>query len=321
VTVSGIVRVGRRKRTPRCRKIALGNGGSRVHVERVGHDAPRQHPSVLRTEARVERKRALLSSVVVAVIGVVAVVALLRIREEQSPSSPPEVPRRLLGDTSKRLADTSRSMKLRSRKRRASPVERAIGGLSPGQVRYEGPDTMVVASAATVSVKVAREAQFAATPTPSHGQVVTAPTRVGDSAKVCLGADSADFRISMGLCATQPITSDTNNVWSWLVTPLRAGKRLLHVRVEALLARLPGKAVFDSSYTVVVAVAPRTLGERAKSWLTTTKVILAAIAAILTSIVLIRKKLHELFSRLTKKRRQHSKVDPPSPPHWHGRSP
>jgi len=96
---------------------------------------------------------------------------------------------------------------------------------------------------------------------------------------------------------------------------------LLHVRVEALLARLPGKAVFDSSYTVVVAVAPRTLGERAKSWLTTTKVILAAIAAILTSIVLIRKKLHELFSRLTKKRRQHSKVDPPSPPHWHGRSP
>ncbi len=177
-------------------------------------------------------------------------------------------------------------------------VETAVEQLSPGQVRYEGPDTMVVDSTVRVVVKVAKATQFSpAVPNP-HEHVVTAPTRVGDSASVCLDGGAVDFQIRPSVCRTQVVTSDTNNAWSWLVTPLRAGRKVLQVHVEALLANMPHKAVFDSTYVVTVTVAPRSFIDRARDALATWQVILAAVAALLGSAVLISKNLRALIASI-----------------------
>ena len=175
-----------------------------------------------------------------------------------------------------------------------SSVDAAVERLSSGQVRYEGPDTMVVDSTVAVVVKLAKATQFSpAVPAP-HEQVLTAPTKMGYSASVCLDGSAVDFQIRPRVCRTQVVTSDTSNVWSWLVTPLRAGQKLLQVRVEALLANMPHKAVFDSTYVVTVTVAPRSFIDHAKDLLATWQVILAGIAALLGSAVAISKNLREL---------------------------
>ena len=179
-----------------------------------------------------------------------------------------------------------------------SAVETAVEQLSPGHVRYEGPDTMVVDSTVRVVVKVAKATQFSpAVPNP-HEHVVTAPTRVGDSANVCLNSGAVDFQISPPSCRTQVVTSDTNNAWSWLVTPLRAGQKVLQVHLQALLANMLHKAVFDSTYVVTVTVAPRSFIDRAKDALATWQVILAAVAALLGSAVLISKNLRALIASI-----------------------
>jgi hypothetical protein len=176
-----------------------------------------------------------------------------------------------------------------------SPVDIAVRQLSPGQVRYEGPDTMEVGTPANVLVKLARATQFSLTPGVPHQHVVTAPTKIGDSARVCLEADSSDFRLTPNPCATQVVASDTNNVWSWLVRPLRPGERLLNVRVWALLANMPGKAVFDSTYSIVVTVAPRSLAEKVKDALLTWQGILAALGGVVAALALISEKARSLI--------------------------
>jgi len=184
-----------------------------------------------------------------------------------------------------------------------SSVDTAVEHLSPGQVRYEGPDTMVVGSTVSVVVKLATATQFSpAVPRP-HEQVLTAPTKMGDSASVCLDGGAVDFQIRPPLCSTQVVTSDTNNVWSWLVTPLRAGQKMLQLRVEALLANMPHKAVFDSTYVVTVTVAPRTFIDRAKDALATWQVILAGVAAVLAAAVAISKNLRALIKSIFRRRR------------------
>ena len=161
---------------------------------------------------------------------------------------------------------------------------------------------MVVDVAARVVVKLAKATQFLhAIPQP-HQQVLTAPTKVGDSANVCLDASALDFQIRPSPCSTQVVTSDTNNAWSWLVTPLRPGEKLLQVHVEALLANMPHKAVFDSTYVVTVTVAPRSLIDRVKDALATWQGILAGVAAILASAVAISKNLRELVLSVFRRR-------------------
>src|SRR6266571_3173651 len=112
-------------------------------------------------------------------------------------------------------------------------------------------------------------------------QVVTAETKVGDSARVCLSANPAAFTITAptGACSTQSVTSGTANHWSWTVTPLRAGTGLLQVQVTALFAGMPGKVEFDSTYSVVVRVAPRPLLTRVTDFLKSWEGILTSLAA------------------------------------------
>ena len=163
----------------------------------------------------------------------------------------------------------------------ASAVDVAQSRLSPGQVRYTGPDTMVVDSSVQVHVSLAKGTRFAPTaPTPGR-QVVTAETKVGDSARVCLSANPAAFTITAptGACSTQSVTSGTANHWSWTVTPLRAGTGLLQVQVTALFAGMPGKVEFDSTYSVVVRVAPRPLLTRVTDFLKSWEGILTSLAA------------------------------------------
>ena len=181
-------------------------------------------------------------------------------------------------------------------------MDTAVAQLSPGQVRYEGPDTMVVGSTVRVLVKLARATQFSPAVPPPHEQVLTAPTKIGDSASVCLDGSARDFQITPSSCCTQVVTSDTSNVWPWLVTPLQAGQKVLQVRVEALLANMPHKAVFDSTYVVTVTVAPRSFIDRAKDALATWQVILAGVAAVLASAVAISKNLRALVVSIFRRR-------------------
>lgn len=185
-----------------------------------------------------------------------------------------------------------------------SPVDSALRQLSPGQVRYEGPDTMVVGTPANVLVKIAKAAQFSPAPGVPHQQVVTAPTRIGDSARVCLEADSGDFGITPSPCATQVVGSDTNNVWSWLVRPLRPGERLLNVRVSALLANMPGKAVLVSTHRIMVNVAPRSFAEKVKDWLSTWQGVVVTLATVLGGLVTTSEKARALLFGWSKRKRK-----------------
>jgi len=183
-----------------------------------------------------------------------------------------------------------------------SSVDTAVEQLSQGQVRYEGPDTMVVDSTVHV-VKLAKATQFRPAVPPPHEQVLTARTRIGDSANVCLDGSALDFQIRPPSCRAQVVTSDTSNVWLWLVTPLRAGQKVLQVHVEALLANMGHKGVFDSTYAVTVNVAPRTYIERANDALARWKVILAGVAAVLASAIAISKNVRALLLSLFRRRR------------------
>ncbi len=78
---------------------------------------------------------------------------------------------------------------------------------------------------------------------------------------------------------------------------------MLQLRVEALLANMPHKAVFDSTYVVTVTVAPRTFIDRAKDTLATWQVILAGVAAVLASAVAISKNLRALVVSIFRRRR------------------
>ena len=73
------------------------------------------------------------------------------------------------------------------------------------------------------------------------------------------------------------------------VTPLHAGQGLLQVQVMALFAGLSGKVEFDSSYSVIVQVAPQSflgwLTDFLKSW----EGILTSIAASVGAVVGILK--------------------------------
>ena len=225
----------------------------------------------------------------------------------------------MMGDTSHKMAaDTSKAAPdHRPPRKHAKPppkhakgdhggpssVDTAVAQLSPGQVRYEGPDTMVVGSTASVVVKLARATQFSPAVPPLHEQVLTTHTKIGDSASVCLDGSASDFQISPPLCRTQVVASDTSNIWSWLVTPLRAGQKMLQLRVEALLANMSHKAVFDSTYVVTVTVAPRTFIDRAKDALATWQVILAGVAAVLAAAVAISKNLRALIKSIFRRRR------------------
>jgi len=249
--------------------------------------------------------------------------------EQQTRQPPPDtsttVPdTMMMSDTSHvTMADTSRTLDHKPPPKHAKPppkhakpppkhakgdhegpasVDTAVAQLSSGQVRYEGPDTMVVDSTVPVVVKLARATQFSPAVPHPHEQVLTAPTKMGDSASVCLDGGAVDFQIRPPLCRTQVVTSDTNNVWSWLVTPLRAGQKVLQVHVEALLANMPHKAVFDSTYFVTVTVAPRSFIDRVKEALATWQVILAAVAAVLGSAVLISKNLRALIASIFRRR-------------------
>ena len=172
---------------------------------------------------------------------------------------------------------------------RARPPDVAEGELSRGQVRYEGPDTMVVESPATIIVRLARGTTFVPTPPVPGRTVVTAETKMGDSARVCLHGDPAAFTIVPTNCSTQSVTSNAANKWSWNVTPHQSGIRSLQVQVMALLARMPGKVEFDSTYSVVVLVAPRPLLTRVGDFLKSWQGILASLAAIVASIAAILK--------------------------------
>jgi len=148
---------------------------------------------------------------------------------------------------------------------------------------------MVVESPATVVVRLARGTTFVPTPRVQGRSIVTAETKMGDSARVCLHGDPAAFTIVPTNCSTQSVTSDTANKWSWNVTPHQAGIRSLQVQVMALLARMPGKVEFDSTYSVVVRVAPRPLLTRVGDFLKSWQGILASLAAIAASIAAILK--------------------------------
>ena len=244
------------------------------------------------------------------------VLALVAIGACQRPEQKP--PQAVLPDTSNLMADTSHGpLDHTPPPRHAKPppkhaagddggpssVDTAVERLSSGQVRYEGPDTMVVESTVRVVVKLAKATQFSPAVSPPHEQVVTAATKIGDSASVCLDGSAEDFQITPPPCRTQVVTSDTSNAWSWLVTPLRSGERPLEVRVEALLAGMPHKAVFDSTYVVTVTVAPRGFIDRAKDALATWQVILAGVAAVLGSAVAISKNVRALVLSIFRRRR------------------
>ena len=230
--------------------------------------------------------------------------------EQQTTETPADTSQKMMADTAKAAPDHrpppthAKPPPKHAKDDHGGPssVDTAVEHLSPGQVRYEGPDTMVVGSTVSVVVKLATATQFSpAVPRP-HEQVLTAPTKMGDSASVCLDGGAVDFQIRPPLCSTQVVTSDTNNVWSWLVTPLRAGQKMLQLRVEALLANMPHKAVFDSTYVVTVTVAPRTFIDRAKDTLATWQVILAGVAAVLASAVAISKNLRALVVSIFRRR-------------------
>jgi hypothetical protein len=165
-------------------------------------------------------------------------------------------------------------------------VDVEVDRLTPGQVRYTGPDTMVVGSTVSVSVELFKRVPVAKPPPVPGKQIFTAETSIGDSAEVCLVSNPADFTISGpdGACSKQAVGTGVDNLWSWLVTPLKPGMRTLRIRVSALLASMPPHTVYDSSYTVVVRVAPRSLVSRAAGFLKTGWGLVVSIAGGLTVI-------------------------------------
>jgi hypothetical protein len=68
------------------------------------------------------------------------------------------------------------------------------------------------------------------------------------------------------------------------VTPSNPGTKTLQIKVTALLASMPGRTVFDTAYTVVVRVAPRSLNSRVGDFLKTGWGIVVSMAGGLAAI-------------------------------------
>jgi hypothetical protein len=167
----------------------------------------------------------------------------------------------------------------------APTVESQVKALSPADLSVRGIDSLRAHVSSQVVVRIAKPVTHADSealknlPATKEG-VYHARATVGDSARVCLrGATAGDFEVqsNFGECSTQPITRDNPPEWSWLVTPLRDGKRTLVVSVEALLVAAPSRK-FQEFYPVAVQVGDSD-GAWAK-WLVGIGAIVSAVAAI-----------------------------------------
>ena len=151
---------------------------------------------------------------------------------------------------------------LRSTSKEAA-ADQILSTLRPGRIAYDPPKTMKVAVPVRVQVRIGELtgndaalekkllAGFERPNLPSR------PVRVSKTMKVLLTGAPEEFRIVLQSPEEQLMDSGDPTEWRWLVTPLKSGKRRLHLSAVAVVnvggaEKLREFPVYDTDVAVQV---------------------------------------------------------------------
>lgn len=124
-------------------------------------------------------------------------------------------------------------------------AEDLLSTLRPGRIAYDPPKTMKVAVPVRVQVRIgeltADDARAAAALEQKllagfeRPNLPSQPVRVSKTMKVLLTGASEEFRIVLQSPEEQLMDSGEPTEWRWMVTPLKSGKRRLHLSAVAVV--------------------------------------------------------------------------------------
>ncbi len=126
-------------------------------------------------------------------------------------------------------------------------VDEAIAGLSPGRITYDPPGQMTVGVTTSIQVRIigmTADSQAEVSRVEpllknnmERAALPSRPLHVSQSMKVVLSGNNEEFKIdhdSKDSPETQAIGTQDTTEWIWTVTPLKSGKRRLHLSAVAI---------------------------------------------------------------------------------------
>lgn len=147
------------------------------------------------------------------------------------------------------------------------PAEEVLSKLKPGRITYNPPHEMKVAVPTSIEVRIGKledsspdsgvRLNAALTKDLERPALAPEPIRVSTTMKAILTGSKDEFQIDLKSPEEQIISIDEPTEWRWSVTPLKAGKRRLHLSAIAVL-KLEGTekvkeyGVFDTDINVRV---------------------------------------------------------------------
>ena len=126
-----------------------------------------------------------------------------------------------------------------------SAAEEILSTLRPGRIAYDPPRTMKVALPVRVQVRIGELTGDGARAAAALEQKLLAgferpnlpsqPVRVSKTMKVLLTGAPEEFRIVLQSPEEQLMDSSEPTEWRWMVTPLKSGRRRLHLSAVAVV--------------------------------------------------------------------------------------
>jgi hypothetical protein len=120
-------------------------------------------------------------------------------------------------------------------------VDRILKSLDCGNIAFNSPEEMNVGESKTIRLILSGNQSIQAIETAlkkdlgKKDKIFSTPVRISEFMKADLSASESDFKIESWSEPQQAISTNESTEWSWKVTPKKAGKRDIHLKLSVIV--------------------------------------------------------------------------------------